>query len=105
MTTNSPTEILEKTETKANVNAVQNVPVTAGCCGGIPHGFTDRERAVLLSLSAEQELSPQKVLLQGLRLYQLAHDCSRRGYPVIRFFSHDGREMPNSGPVGLSVPD
>jgi len=61
----------------------------------------DREKAAILSLCADQELSPTAVMRQALRLYQHDH-CRRKDGETVTWSGDDQRARDFAGPLATT---
>lgn len=65
--------------------------------------LTDAEINALEALSKEQELSPPRLLIQGLRLYQLHHERLKAGETVV-WSGDNQRARDFAGPLATLTP-
>ena len=62
----------------------------------------DREKAAILSLCADQELSPTAIMRQALRLYQHDH-CRRKDGETVTWSGDDQRARDFAGPLATTT--
>ena len=63
----------------------------------LPVPLDDREAKVLMELAQMQGVSRDRILLLGLRLYQMACMAAHEGYTEVRFQAPDGTLKPRLG--------
>jgi len=65
--------------------------------------FTEKEKVALKELSKKKDLSPEAVIRQALRFYQLMHAYMSDGYSI-RWVDKEGNENPALAPKGCGWP-
>lgn len=63
----------------------------------LPIPLDDREAKVLMELAQMQGVSRERIMLQGLRLYQMACMAAHEGYTEVRFQNTKGELKPRLG--------